>query len=1088
MINKQDLVSLTLPQVITKVLNVQNSFEELENIDKSRVIQYIHDNTIKIKIFKKIGFDIIKSSFFVIEYVYNEDISRHYDIERNEFNDFESFFEYVEGKIYDFSCYYGYIFSEEEISKYDIDISKINFDSFIDYDITKKTFESVVSDSKLQNQEAIENGIKIRKWISRINNIDSYDSFIKKYRYFETKFTFYDATKIFFSLLIQKFGELIKDYIVEFRRHNEAYKGLDIEDILFYYGLESAEQVLVGFDDGCAKSTISRHKKIIKDKIASFQNDDLIIQKKGHFSEVNQLYEVNYSYFSNKEKIPFMIVEKYLLTFHDFLKELDFDLSGVNLENAPISSNDVLKYKTDETTKLPRPDNYALYRVEKFYEDHQFYVVQYWLDKNENLIISNQESFQFFCDFAHYLNNDLSNANLIMCDGLEKISSIKKINFLGVKVRSEVAKKFNIKLDTLPKDKYELNEFEKTKKNELVTINELETQRATDEDYSCRVSYVTDIHMIHRFAAWKCETFSDLEYVIKVITSTIGRDLSTIKLIGGDIASDFKLYKTFITCLRNQNENGKIFITLGNHELWPFEDCFLDFIVNQYKEVINENKMFLVHNNLFYFDGEWKEISTQELAEVSVEELRKKMRDAALIIFGGIGFAGKNEEFNANFGIYRKTISRKQEVEQSNLFESLYSKIVDALYDKNVIIFTHMPINDWTTNKYNKGFVYVSGHNHKNYFHDDGVERVYSDNQIGYKQKNLYMKNFSINIGYDWFSDYKDGIYEISKEDYILFYKGIGERLSFNRQYYKLYMLKREETYMFLMRALSGSLLILNGGAIKNGGNHSIEYFYDNLVTYSKSIKMFLSSFDEFQKKVSKEIKSIGGDGRIHGSIVDIDFYNHLYLNPLDGTITPYYALSIVNKYIYMNIPSLLKFECPKLYANYEKILLNKNQGKDLVISNNNNFEIIKSTTRVGSTEMYKVSRILKGLQFTTKYNIVRLWNDAIIGDSSEENGRLIVSGIINPEEMELKHINKEEKINEPIISSFYPEEIVRKKLDEYKNKIAEFTQTIEVLEYNGYRGKSKYKCKLCGHIWEQRHDHFKGRGILHYVCQKCKK
>lgn len=280
---------------------------------------------------------------------------------------------------------------------------------------------------------------------------------------------------------------------------------------------------------------------------------------------------------------------------------------------------------------------------------------------------------------------------------------------------------------------------------------------------------------------------------------------------------------------------------------------------------------------------------------------------------------------------------------------------------------------------------------------------------------------------------------------------------------------------MFIMTSPKGTMQILDGGAIKNAGGHTLDYFYENLVPYSKSIKMFLSQFDEFQKNVSKEIKSIGGDGSIHGSIVDIDFYNHLYLNPLDGTITPYFAYSMVDKYVYKNLPSLLKYKCPKIFANYEKKLLCDKNNNALVVTNAI-LPVTKSRIYVNSTEMYKVSRILKGLQFTTKYNIVRLWNDTIAGEASEENGRLIISGIINPKEMKLIH--REHKL----ISK------AQKRFEDYKNKISEFTQTIEVLEYNGSRLNSKYHCKLCGNIWEQRSDHFKGHGTLHYVCPKCKR
>ncbi len=1097
---KAELSNLTLPQVIQRKLKSKLSFEELEYFDKGLIIQYIHDNEIQIRIFKNVGYDIIKKSFFVVEYVYRDDIP-YYDIERKDFENFEVFFEYVKGNIYDSSCYFGYVFTDDEIKKYNIDVKRLNFDSFIGYDITQDTFESVLKKRKENNQGNVDNGIKIRKWISKIEGIDSYDNLVKKYKYFESKFTSFGAGRIFFSLIIQKFGDSIKDYIVEFRRKNDSFRGVDVEDIAFYYGVDAAEEVLIDFDGGCwTDSTRNKHKKKIRDKIKFLRDGIFVVQKRGSFSETYQLYEVNYLYFEGEERFASLRIERYFVSFDDFAKELDGDLSNVDLETAPIDINDILKYKTNENTKMPKPNNYSSYKVKKHFRDGNFYVVQDWFDKEENLVLSHGKEFKSFCDFAHYLNNDLSNANLIMCDGIENILCINNLKLEGLRVRSDVAKKLGLVFEPIPSNRFEIVEFEETQKYELATTNELITQRSNDEDYSGLVSYVTDVHMLHRFAAWKCESFDDLNYVTKIVTKDIGKDDSPIKLIGGDIASDFEIFESFIRNLRQSNSRGKIFLTLGNHELWPFKDYSLNSIIDKYKEVINANNMYLVHNNIFYFDDRWKEITTQELENINGDNLRKKMRGASLIIFGGLGFAGKNEEFNANFGIYRDTLTREQEIEESRKFESLYLKVVNYLYDKNVIIFTHMPMKDWSMNDYTKGFVYVSGHSHRNYFFDDGIKRIYSDNQIGYKGKNIQMKHLSVSMDYDWFSDYKDGIYEITKDDYENFYRGIGEGLTFNRQFGELYMLKREGTYMFIMTSPKGTMQILNGGAIKNAGGHTLEYFYENLVPYSKSIKMFLSQFDEFQKNVSKEIKSIGGDGRIHGSIVDIDFYNHLYLNPLDGTITPYFAYSMIDKYVYKNLPSLLKYECPKIFANYEKKLLGDKNNNALVVANTN-LTVTKSRTYVDSTEMYKVSRILKGLQFTTKYNIVRLWNDTIVGEASEENGRLIVSGIINPEEMKIIHreqklisqtekkANKQKieipKIEKPILSD---EELAQKRFEEYKEKIAGFTQTIEVLEYNGSRLNSKYHCKLCGHTWEQRSDHFKGRGVLHYVCPKCKR
>ena len=85
-----------------------------------------------------------------------------------------------------------------------------------------------------------------------------------------------------------------------------------------------------------------------------------------------------------------------------------------------------------------------------------------------------------------------------------------------------------------------------------------------------------------------------------------------------------------------------------------------------------------------------------------------------------------------------------------------------------------------------------------------------------------------------------------------------------------------------------------------------------------------MAKYSSAQKEIATFIKHIGGQGRIHGCIIDIDFYNHVFLNPLDGKITAYYATSMVDKKVYRNIASLLKFKCNKLFVNLEK--MNKNE------------------------------------------------------------------------------------------------------------------------------------------------------------------
>ena len=45
---------------------------------------------------------------------------------------------------------------------------------------------------------------------------------------------------------------------------------------------------------------------------------------------------------------------------------------------------------------------------------------------------------------------------------------------------------------------------------------------------------------------------------------------------------------------------------------------------------------------------------------------------------------------------------------------------------------------------------------------------------------------------------------------------------------------------------------------------------------YSIIIKEGTKSYYEYINQLSDYIKSIGGSGNVHGTIVDIDFYNHV--------------------------------------------------------------------------------------------------------------------------------------------------------------------------------------------------------------------
>ena len=195
-----------------------------------------------------------------------------------------------------------------------------------------------------------------------------------------------------------------------------------------------------------------------------------------------------------------------------------------------------------------------------------------------------------------------------------------------------------------------------------------------------------------------------------------------------------------------------------------------------------------------------------------------------------------------------------------------------------IFFITHMPKTDWSTSEYNKNWYYLSGHTHENSWTNDETKKVYADNQIGYFKEPKSFKCIDTSL-HNNFQDYKDGIYEITREQYILFNNAMNSRIDFNHDFEKLYMIKRDNIYCFLLKSkYNGKLAFLNGGRLKMVEKHDLNYFYDNLVNYFVSVQKLLKSYNDYQQQISTEIKSIGGTGRIHGCIIDIDINrdNHI--------------------------------------------------------------------------------------------------------------------------------------------------------------------------------------------------------------------
>ncbi len=610
-----------------------------------------------------------------------------------------------------------------------------------------------------------------------------------------------------------------------------------------------------------------------------------------------------------------------------------------------------------------------------------------------------KREFLDFRNFFLYLDGDLNGADLTEYDfeGIDIFSYNLEGAFLSSKVLIELGKYNEDFYNTSIGQFAEETSFLPALSNETLEaclVTHADTYGENLNVCDRKIFYITDIHLNHRLIENFPEyaTFDEIKlfiekYIRKMIKTACEKGEDDYLLIGGDVSFCFDISKIFYTELCKYWKPANIAVVLGNHEFW-ISDRFgetvinssVDDIIKKYAALFFELGISFLQNSLLIEKQSASLIvSGEEILSKSADELQSMTLDSNLMIFGGVGFSGYNADFNATHGIYRNTItSIEDDLQYTRQSELIYNKLYDALYKDKLIILSHMPPKDWITRKLVPNWIYVNGHTHKNYYIRSEECTIYADNQMGYKSKSIGLKYFKIGFHYDIFKYYVDGIYHITKPQYMEFNHGNGIQCTFNRDVEDIIMLKRREMYLFLLEEKkSGKLFLLNGGVTNRLRITNVNYYYDNMIKYSDYIKNGMKKYNEALKRISYFIKTIGGDGTIHGCIVDIDFCSHIYLNPQDGTITAYYSPRFGEIYEYFTLEQLLDKQLPLLYANYKN---SAESSKALVEMSN--IEISSDEAMyIENPIQYKPSKVLKNLQYISENNVIRLWSDDFVSN-----------------------------------------------------------------------------------------------------------
>lgn len=966
------------------------------------------------------GFDVIRQEFFVEEEIVYKCLSleNKREIIKTTFKSFEEYYNYLEGNIYENACYFQYKFDNNFIKSLKLDLNRLSERKYFVTD----TIDDYTLELSQEEREVYEQGEKVKslckKWIKKFNSCKNYEE-LKSVceKYFNSQLA-KDVNISFFLWQYVFFNNNDENSLIVIMQYMSNGKYMGREMVEGLCSIYNPENVLELFDYSVgSKRTIYRRKKKVKDYVNALKSGDIESKTKAYFDKNTHFFceEIDLYEYKNirglQRKKYVASIYRYFENFEDFIEYRKGDLSNCDLSRAIDLNMDFSNYILDnETTKLPITiDKNIEYEVEKYFENNMFIVAQYWINKGGNILKQYIHRFDYFFDFVAFLKSDLSDSDMLFCDGLVNLESFEGLNFENASMRSSLKEKLNMPYETLEYKKDLIVSFpvvqknERKKKAQMIvldnedekTLSALKKKFCYDYEFNGElVYYITDLHLMHRIQNAGCKSEDDMIYVIQNIINSFVRVISmsirseNLLLIGGDTASEFYVFKLFVEKLKQsldscwKTRRTCVVFILGNHELWDFSEFSLNQTVEKYKNLINDNGMYLLQNELLYKNesNDIGVISYKDLCDLSEKTLEDQLRCSRIVILGGIGFSGYNKKFNANNGVYRESINRDEEILESLKFENLYNKLRKMLKWKNTIILTHMPMEDWYNgSSYEGDFIYVNGHTHRNSYYDNGEKRIYADNQIGYRNNNPYLKYFYINNEYDFFYDYKDGIYEISEQEYNDFYRGKNIEMNYTRETYILYMLKKNGYYCFIRKSGSdGSLSILNGGALKKLKNRDIQYYYDNMDKVISSIETPLDKYTRVQEHIAYEIGRIGGEGYIHGSIIDIDYYNHVYINPNDWTITGYWASDIKNKLVYPNVPALLKAQRPDLYRNYMKMI--EGSTSDSFVISNIKEEISLPPQPYLDTDIYKVSREIKKMQ-KTRLNILCTWYDNFLDE-----------------------------------------------------------------------------------------------------------
>lgn len=264
--------------------------------------------------------------------------------------------------------------------------------------------------------------------------------------------------------------------------------------------------------------------------------------------------------------------------------------------------------------------------------------------------------------------------------------------------------------------------------------------------------------------------------------------------------------------------------------------------------------------------------------------------------------------------------------------------------DLPLLVCTHINIFEWWKKELPEKYLHFHGDDHRNRRTENGLTRIIADGYRDYRDPNAIMHVYewrledTIQIELKQAKEddrnHSNGVkYQlISLEDYSSKMSLLGLSLpGFSLQKAlrtgaKLYLFEYGQYESYVLDF--GNVLALCGGAkYRTIQVYTLDGFKRLMPQVVERFSGPLKDFYHYMEQISSQIRLLGGSGRIHGCILDIDFYNHVAISPADGTMQWYHSSEYLSLEQHDNILSLASKRANWLLENIQNLSNKNNQS-----------------------------------------------------------------------------------------------------------------------------------------------------------------